>query len=192
MTDDKSAGGYLEGQLLVAMPGMPDARFERSVIYMCAHNAEGAMGLVINKPIEMLTFDELLEQVGIDSIPAEREIRILFGGPVEVGRGFVLHTADYNQEDTLAMSGGGFAVTASIEILRDIATGGGPRQSLLTLGYAGWGPGQLESEIQSNGWLTVNADPALVFDPDFDNKWQRAIASLGIDPNMLAGEAGRA
>ena len=188
----KSTGeGYLVGQLLIAMPMMEDPRFARSVIYVCAHNADGAMGLVVNKELESLSFSELLEQVGVDLPPPDKQIRVHFGGPVETGRGFVLHTAEYDQGGTLTVDGA-FAVTVSIDILRDIVSGTGPDRSLLALGYAGWGPGQLDAEIQANGWLHAPADPSLVFDADIDAKWQSAIAALGIDVTMLAGQSGHA
>jgi putative transcriptional regulator len=191
MIPESTGDGYLVGQLLIAMPMMEDPRFAHSVIYMCAHNADGAMGLVVNKELESLSFSELLEQVGVDAPPAEKEIRVHFGGPVETGRGFVLHTADYDQGGTLTVDHA-FAVTASIDILRDIADGKGPDRSLLALGYAGWGPGQLDAEIQANGWLHAPAEPSLVFDADIDAKWQKAIAVLGIDPSMLTGQSGHA
>ena len=191
MIPESTGDGYLVGQLLIAMPMMEDPRFAHSVIYMCAHNADGAMGLVVNKELESLSFSELLEQVGIDVSPPEKQIRVHFGGPVETGRGFVLHTADYDQGGTLTVDDA-FAVTASIDILRDIASGAGPDRSLLALGYAGWGPGQLDAEIQANGWLHAPADPSLVFAADVDAKWQKAIAALGIDPSMLAGQSGHA
>ena len=183
--------GYLTGQLLVAMPQMQDPRFQRTVIYMCAHTAEGAMGLVINRLIDSITFPDLLEQLGIEGDTPGNEIKIHFGGPVESGRGFVLHTADYRQEGTLSISGE-VALTATIDILKDIARGGGPRQKLLALGYAGWGPGQLDAEIQANGWLQVPADSQLVFGPDLDGKWQLALAKLGIEGGRLSGDAGHA
>jgi len=191
MRDIHTTMGYLDGHLLVAMPAMQDPRFERSVIYMCAHTAEGAMGLVINKVLDTLTFPELLKQIGIDLEPVEQQIRVHFGGPVESGRGFVLHSTDYAHDGTL-MVDEGFALTASIDILKAIADGTGPNDRLLMLGYAGWAPGQLESEIQANGWLHVKPDPALVFDKDLDGKWERAMAKLGIDLHMLSGNAGHA
>ncbi len=191
MIPESTGDGYLVGQLLIAMPMMEDPRFARSVIYVCAHDADGAMGLVVNKELESLSFSELLEQVGIDVSPPEKQIRVHFGGPVETGRGFVLHTADYDQGGTLTVDDA-FAITASINILRDIVSGTGPDRSLLALGYAGWGPGQLDAEIQANGWLHAPADPSLVFDADIDAKWQSAIAALGIDPSMLAGQSGHA
>lgn len=183
--------GYLTGQLLVAMPGMQDKRFARTVIYMCAHNAEGAMGLVINRLAGAVTFPDLLQQLNIEAQGLNREIRIHFGGPVETGRGFVLHSGDYRHESTLDVDNQ-VGLTATIDILQDIANGRGPRQSLLALGYAGWSPGQLDHEIHANGWLHVAPDESLVFDDDLDGKWERAIAKLGIDPSLLSIDAGHA
>lgn len=182
---------YLAGQLLVAMPGMKDPRFAKSVIYMCAHNADGAMGLVLNRALDQLTFTDLLDQLGIDSSKISDPIRVHFGGPVETGRGFVLHTPDYQQEGTLVVSTT-VALTATVDILRAIASGQGPRRHLLALGYAGWGPGQLDGEIRANGWLNVLPDDELVFDSDLIGKWERAMAKIGIDPRMLSDAAGHA
>jgi putative transcriptional regulator len=182
---------YLVGQLLVAMPGMQDPRFAKSVIYMCAHNAEGAMGLVVNRTFESLTFPDLLEQLEIETTPRTERISVHFGGPVETGRGFVLHSPEYLQDGSLVVDAG-FALTATVDILKDIAKGAGPRRCLLALGYAGWGPGQLDSEIRANGWLNVAADDDLVFDDTLDTKWERAMAKIGIDPSMLSGFAGHA
>ncbi len=182
---------YLTGQLIIAMPGMRDPRFEKSVIYMCAHNDDGAMGLVVNRALESLTFPDMLEQLGIDPIGAGAKISVHFGGPVESGRGFVLHSRDYLQEATMVVDHD-VAMTATIDILKAIAGGEGPRQSLLALGYAGWGPGQLDTEIKSNGWLHVAADSDLVFGPDQDAKWQRAMDKIGIDPRMLSSDVGHA
>jgi len=182
--------GYLAGHLLVAMPNMRDPRFERTVIYMCVHNAEGAMGLVINKAVGSLTFPQLLRQLGIPRDGAG-ERRVHFGGPVEMGRGFVLHTDEYEQESTVKVKPG-YAVTATIDILKAIADGGGPEKALLALGYAGWAPGQLDGEIQANGWLHAPADLAIVFDDALDTKWERAIGKIGIDLALLSGEAGHA
>ena len=188
---DTEDGGYLTGQLLVAMPTMADPRFERSVIYLCAHSSEGAMGLVVNKLAGSLTFPDLLEQLGIDGPEAREDIRVHFGGPVETGRGFVLHSAEYLQDSSLQVNDA-FALTATVDILRDLAYGSGPRQALLALGYAGWGPGQLDQEIQKNGWLHVEADEILVFDGGLEDKWERAIRKLGFDATMLSGDAGHA
>ncbi len=176
--------GYLTGQLLMAMPGMRDARFARSVVYICAHNEEGAMGLVINRLVGAITFPDLLKQLGIEPTDLTDEIRVHFGGPVESGRGFVLHSGEYTQDSTLQVDNK-VALTATIDILKDMAVGLGPQQSLMALGYAGWGPGQLDTEIQANGWLHVEADSGLVFDQDLDSKWERAIEKLGISPSML-------
>ncbi|MBT3557352.1 MAG: YqgE/AlgH family protein [Rhodospirillales bacterium] len=183
--------GYLTGQLIVAMPGMGDPRFDKSVIYLCAHSEEGAMGLVINREIEELTFPDLLEQLDIEPAPGATPIRIQFGGPVESSRGFVLHSPDYLQDGTLVVDDG-MALTATVDILRAIADGSGPTSRLLALGYAGWGPGQLDSEIKDNGWLHVEADGDLVFDTDLGSKWDRAMTKIGIDPFMLSDVAGHA
>ena len=182
---------YLEGQLLIAMPGMADPRFERTVIYMCAHSTAGAMGLVINRLAEYITFSELLKQLGVDPSPGDSEIRVHFGGPVEMSRGLVLHSADYSQDVTM-MVDEQMALTASMDVLRAIAAGEGPSRSLLALGYAGWAPGQLESEIRANGWLNVPADLDFVFDGDLDMKWRRSIEMIGVDVSRLTGEAGHA
>jgi putative transcriptional regulator len=173
------------------MPQMMDKRFERSVIYMCVHNDEAAMGLVVNKVLGSLTMGELFAQLKLEPTRTNRARPVHFGGPVECGRGFVLHTADYREEATMVVDGG-IALTATLEILRAIGRGSGPQHSLLALGYAGWGPGQLESEIQANGWLSAPADADLLFDPDFDTKWQRALGKLGIDLTMLSTDAGHA
>ena len=189
--DQEERDGYLTGQLLIAMPNMRDPRFARSVIYVCAHNAEGAMGLVVNRLVGSVTFPDLLEQLSIEGGTTCEEIRVHFGGPVESGRGFVLHSGDYSHDSTLQVDEK-MALTATVDILTDIAQGRGPRCSLLALGYAGWGPGQLDSEFQANGWLSVAADETLIFDDDLDSKWERAIGKLGIDVSLLSGEAGHA
>lgn len=191
MSEMDSSSGYLTGQLLVAMPQMQDPRFERSVIYVCAHTADGAMGLVVNKLMESLSFEDLLSQLNIDGDDVSDEIRVHFGGPVETGRGFVLHSADYVQDGTLVIDDN-VALTATIDVLRSIADGDGPRHSLLALGYAGWGAGQLDDEIQANGWLSVPADDSLVFGGNLDTRWEAAMGKLGVNVNMLSGEAGRA
>jgi putative transcriptional regulator len=170
---------------------MEDPRFQHSVIYMCSHDRDGAVGLIVNKLIEHMPFVDLLRQLNIAGPGSDKHIRVHFGGPVEPGRGFVLHSSDYTVEGTKPVAGG-MALTGTTEILRDLALGKGPRQSLLALGYAGWGPGQLDREIQQNGWLVVGADAPLLFDPDLDGKWQRAIAKLGFDPGALANTAGNA
>ena len=191
MTTLEDAQHYLSGQILLAMPGLTDPRFARTVIYLCAHSADGAMGLVLNRVLESLTFPDLLEQLGIETASVEDSISIHFGGPVESGRGFVLHTPDYVQDATLVVDGE-IALTATVDILKAIAGGTGPRRCLLALGYAGWGPGQLDDEIKSNGWLNVAADDELIFGPDLDRKWDQAMGKLGIDPRMLSDTAGHA
>ena len=191
MADFDQQFEFLSGQLLVAMPGMEDPRFARTVIYVCAHSEDGAMGLVVNRAIESLTFPDLLEQLEIGPVNSDARINIQFGGPVESGRGFVLHSSDYLQDVTMVVDSD-VALTATIDILKAIAVGDGPRQRLLALGYSGWGPGQLDSEIKRNGWLHVDADTELVFGLDLDGKWDRAIRKIGIDPRMLSGEAGHA
>jgi len=182
----------LTGQLLIAMPQMMDPRFARSVVYVCAHSDdEGAMGLVVNKLLASLTMDELFTHLKLEPSNLERARPVHFGGPVEPGRGFVLHTADYREDATLVI-GDGFAVTATLDILRAIGKGEGPQHSLLALGYAGWAPGQLDAEMQANGWLSVIADTDLIFDSDFEAKWQRALGKLGVDLTLLSTEAGHA
>jgi putative transcriptional regulator len=191
MTDNPSEDGYLTGQLLVAMPQMLDERFVKTVIYMCAHTEDGAMGLVVNKILEDIDFPDLLDQLDLNPAAGGTDIRVHFGGPVESGRGFVLHSSDYQQDATMVIDEQ-IALTATTDILRDIAEGDGPQSSLLALGYAGWGPGQLDSEIQANGWLSVDADPGLIFGNEPDKIWQGALAKIGIDGSMLSGDAGHA
>jgi putative transcriptional regulator len=183
--------GWLTGQLLVAMPAMQDPRFARSVICLCAHSGDGAMGIVLNKPLDGLSFDELLKQLSLDPLPPQRRIRLVAGGPVENGRGFVLHSDDWETEGSLKVQPG-VALTASVDILKAIAGGGGPREGFLALGYAGWGPGQLENEIQQNAWLSVPADERLLFGAAPDRLWHEALAKLHVDPALLSGTAGHA
>lgn len=183
--------GYLVGQLVIAMPQMQDSRFERAVIYVCAHNEEGAMGLVLNKPIENISFQDLLHQIGITTGQMKEHANIQFGGPVEAGRGFVLHTDDYQRDGTLNVNKG-ISLTATVDILKSIASGKGPEEYILALGYAGWGPGQLENEIQTNGWLIAPAEKNIVFHQDLDHKWEKALKTLGIDSLMLSADTGYA
>ena len=183
--------GYLSGQLLVAMPNMQDPRFARTVICLCAHSPDGAMGIVLNKPMPGMSFDDLMKQLDVAPTPPARRIRLMQGWPVEGGRGFVLHTADWETEGSLRVSGE-IALTASVDILKAIAGGGGPTEGLLALGYAGWGPGQLEDEIQRNAWLSVPADKALLFEEAPERLWREALARLRIDPAALSVNAGRA
>jgi putative transcriptional regulator len=189
----------LKGQLLVAMPLMTDKRFARSVIYMCAHSDDGAMGLIINHRADHISFPDLLERLGIiphgaeDGISndiLERQVHV--GGPVETGRGFVLHSSDYYSTESTLPIDHEVSLTASIEILKAIASGEGPVHAMLALGYAGWSPGQLESEIQANGWLHCPPDLDLLFDPDIEDKYARALAKIGVDPSHLVSDAGHA
>lgn len=182
----------LTGQLLIAMPGMPDPRFEHSLIYLCAHSDEGAMGLIVNKPSADVTFGNLIDQLSIDEGPEDvAGLRVHFGGPVELGRGFVLHSPDFRSEMTTLNVDDGFAMTGTLDVLENIARGTGPAKRLIVLGYAGWGPGQLESEIAANGWLTCDASTALVFDTADGDKWEAALGTLGISPLALSSEGGR-
>ncbi|MDF3034235.1 MAG: hypothetical protein K0R76_1189 [Alphaproteobacteria bacterium] len=191
--DPFSLGGKCDftGKVLIAMPFLPDPRFSHAVIYVCGHDAQGAMGLIINKGLPTVTFEELLAQIGVDVSPVKTQIPIHYGGPVEIGRGFVLHSSDYVTESTVLIEKD-FAMTATLDILRAIAMNQGPRDTLLALGYVGWGAGQLEQEIQDNGWLTIDAKPELIFDPDLDHKWRQALATLGVDPAGLSFEVGHA
>ena len=191
--------GYLDGQMLIAMPAMMDERFSRSLIYICAHSSEGAMGIVVNHPAPNIDFSDLL--VKLDVIPAKDVIRlprqadvvkVMRGGPVETERGFVLHSADYFVENSTLPIDEGICLTATIDILKAIARGDGPASAILALGYAGWAPGQLETEIQSNGWLHCAADSELIFGADVGGKYQRALRKIGIDLAMLSNEAGHA
>jgi putative transcriptional regulator len=190
-SDDPTSADFLTGQLLIAMPAMADPRFAQSVIYLCAHTAEGAMGLVLNRPLQRPSFDDLLRQLEVAPVPPARRIRLCQGGPMDNARGFVLHTADWTGEGSLRVHKG-LALTASLDVLKAIAEGGGPRECILALGYAGWGPGQLDAEIQQNAWLSVPADETIVFDGDDDTKWRRAFGKLNIDPLLLSDVAGHA
>lgn len=180
------------GKLLIAMPGMSDPRFEKSVVYICAHSDDGAMGLIINKPMPDVTLADLLKQLSIEDAQDSTTVPVYFGGPVEVGRGFVLHSAEYQSDDTTLEVDAQFAMTATRDVLTDIAAGNGPATTLLALGYAGWGAEQLEGEIQQNGWLSCDATPEVVFDVPAGEKWMAALKLLGVDALMLSATAGRA
>src|ERR1043166_9361833 len=191
--------GYLDGQMLIAMPTMRDERFARSLIYVCAHSSEGAMGIVVNQPAPNIRFSELLVQLEV--IPADEliqlpphagVIKVIKAGPVETGLGFVLHSADFFIENSTLPIDDSICLTATLDILKAIARGDGPASALLALGYAGWAPGQLESEIQENGWLHCSADPELIFGSDIDGKYGRALRKIGIDPGKLSSQAGHA
>ncbi|MET0710064.1 MAG: YqgE/AlgH family protein [Tardiphaga sp.] len=192
-------GSYLDGQLLIAMPVMEDERFARSVIYVCAHSSEGAMGIIVNRPAGSIDFPELLVQLdiidkadGIKLPESAETMKVLKGGPVETGRGFVLHSSDFFIQDATLPIDDGICLTATVDILRAIAKGGGPKHAILALGYAGWAPGQLETEIQHNGWLHCAADEDLIFGGDVEAKYLRALHKIGIDPGMLSTDAGHA
>ena len=194
-----SSRGYLDGQMLIAMPAMSDERFARAVIYVCAHSSEGAMGIVVNQPASNITFPDLLVQLEV--IPAEEriqlpveagDVKVLKGGPVETGRGFVLHSADFFIENSTLPIDEDVCLTATLDILKAIAHGEGPESAILALGYAGWAPGQLEQEIQQNGWLHCSADQDLIFGKDVEHKYERALRKLGINLAMLSSEAGHA
>ncbi|MBM1220339.1 YqgE/AlgH family protein [Ponticoccus sp. SC2-23] len=182
----------LSGKFLIAMPGMGDTRFSQSVVYVCAHSEDGAMGLIVNKPTPEVRFSDLLTQLEIDAQPGMRDIRVHFGGPVENSRGFVLHSADYKSGESTLMVNDEMGLTATLDVLEEIAQGRGPKSSFLALGYSGWGPGQLESEIAQNGWLTSDARSDIVFGRANEHKWMAAVKSLGIDPVTLSATSGRA
>jgi len=199
MGDNSSKCSYLDGQLLIAMPVMGDPRFERSVIYMCAHSADGAMGIMVNRPAGSIDFPDLLVQLNIINkdeqitLPDTAEsMKVMRGGPVDTGRGFVLHSSDFFLANATLPIDDKICLTATVDILKAIANGNGPKHAILALGYAGWGPGQLETEIQGNGWLHCDADPDLIFGSDVDEKYARALAKIGIDLGMLSNEAGHA
>jgi len=185
-------GGFFSGQLLMAMPGISDPRFERALILVCAHDEQHAMGVTVNRPVDGLTLPDLLGRLEIQGAAMLAPELVLMGGPVERERGFVVHTGDYAGEHSLTV-GPDLGLTATREVLEAIATGvGQPRRAFLALGYAGWGAGQLEAEIKENVWLTCEPDEALIFDSDYDTKWARALSKIGVDPDRLSAIAGRA
>jgi putative transcriptional regulator len=196
--NDQKADGYLDGHLLIAMPSMSDTRFHKAVIYVCAHSAEGAMGLIINQRAPHITVARLFEQLDITKasspqIAAHTErMAVHVGGPVETSRGFVLHSSDYYAAESTLEIDEDVSLTATVDILNAIANGAGPHKAILALGYAGWAPGQLEHEIQANGWLSCPADADIVFDPDIDGKYLRALARIGVKLPYLVGAAGHA
>ena len=183
--------GLLTGQLLIAMPALDTPHFAHSVIFVCAHTAEGAMGLVVNRPLARPSFDDLLQQLQVAPTPPSRRIGLFQGGPVDSARGLVLHTSDWTGEGSLQVDDE-VVLTQSLDVLKAIADGGGPRQGFLALGYAGWGPGQLDREMHGNAWLSAPSSVDLLFDPDHDTKWRRAMALLKVDPLLLSGTAGHA
>lgn len=194
--DRKSTNdGYLTGKLLIAMPSMGDPRFHRAVIFMCSHDENGAMGLVVNQTLPGVAFHELIGQLDIRSdivIDLKKyQVPVMNGGPVESARGFLLHSPDFRREETVLIDGQ-YGVTGTVEAVKEIMTGKGPDNLLFILGYAGWSAGQLDWEIQQNAWLVTDANPGIVFDRDNDSKWTKAVGQLGFDPGMLSGAAGSA
>ena len=204
MTEDPGAAGpkqskgkapeaeFLNGQILIAMPGMQDPRFHRSLVYLCAHSQDGAMGLIINKRADDLKLADLFEKLEIPVTKPFSKAPVHYGGPVETGRGFVLHSSDYKVAESTMQVDAGTSMTATLEILHAMATDRGPNKAIVALGYAGWAPGQLEAELQANGWLACPADPDLLFGDDADRKWDKALAKIGVHPAMLSSQGGTA
>jgi putative transcriptional regulator len=192
--DSRTASGenFLEGKLLIAMPGMADPHFEKSVIFMCAHSAEGAMGIIINKPVAGLSFHDLISKLELKVTPNTPNFPILYGGPVETGRGFVLHSGDYEGSEATLPVSEDVSLTATLDILRAMADGRGPHHTIFALGYAGWQAGQIEDEIRRNGWIHCDSDPELLFDEELDAKWATALRKLGIDASGLSAHTGHA
>jgi len=199
MPEPSSPAASLVGRFLVAAPSMPDERFQRSVVFICKHDDDGALGIIVNNKVDDLPLGQVYKQLGIELPTPGGERPVLFGGPVETSKGLVLHSADYKRDETLLIEGG-MALTASVEILKDMAGGQGPKNAWLALGHSGWAPGQLDQEMQDNAWLVVDADLELVFDANFDSKWQRALDRLGgkgrppgrFDPASFSPQTGRA
>ncbi len=183
---------FYQGKLLLATPGMKDFRFEKAVILVCSHNSEGAMGIIVNKLTKDLNFNDILKQLKIDSKPSIKPHEIFFGGPVEYGRGFVVHSSDYSLPESSIQVETSYNLTANIEIIKDIAEGNGPNNSLLALGYAGWGPGQLEKELLLDSWLICDADNDLIFSSDIEKKWDSAMQKIGVTPSYLVTLGGSA
>jgi putative transcriptional regulator len=192
MASQNEDDNFLEGKLLIAMPGMGDPRFEKSVIFMCSHSSDGAMGLIVNKPVAGLAFRELIEKLELEPTAGTPDLPVLYGGPVQTGRGFVLHSKDYAGDESTMPVSNDIALTGTRDILKAMAEGHGPRAAMFALGYAGWGPGQIESEIRANGWIHCDADPVILFDANMNSKWNRALGKLGIDASVLSSHAGRA
>ena len=188
---DINGADWLTGQMLIAMPAMRDPRFTQSVIFLCAHNPDGAMGVVLNRPVKAPKFPALLQQLGVEPSPPRRQLAVSTGGPVDDKRGFVLHSPDWTAEGSMEIDDQ-HMLSANLDILRAVAAGGGPEKARLVLGYAGWGAGQLDEEIKQNSWLNVPADDAIIFDTNYTTKWQRALAKLHIDPAQLSFGAGHA
>jgi len=191
----KNKEHFLTGKLLLAMPSIGDPRFDHAVVYICAHDENGAMGLVVNQDAPGVRFDKVLEQLGISSEISidysKLPKKVMHGGPVDPGRGFLLHTSEFNQKDTIKIDDH-YGVTGTIDALQDIACGKGPEKFLFILGYAGWTTGQLEDEIKQNAWLVADPDEEIIFKADMHEKWKKAVSTLGFDPLMLTSDAGRA
>jgi len=181
----------LTGQIIVSMPSLEDERFYKTVIYMCAHSSEGSMGIIINKKIDYDLYPDLLEQLGIDKPLDKKKLFIRYGGPIESGRGFVLHSDDMIRKETLNIDKG-VALTSTAEFFDDLSIGKGPKNSILALGYAGWAPGQLEAEILQNSWMSLPIDTSFLFDDEVSRKWTQAYKIMGVDPNNLSFQSGRA
>ncbi len=192
-TAAESAGAeFLDGRILIAMPGMQDPRFHRSLVYLCAHSADGAMGLIVNKRADDLKLKDLFGKLGIPIGSGIARKPVHYGGPVEMGRGFVLHSSDYHSDEATMQVDDATSMTATLDILHAMATDRGPDRAIIALGYAGWAPGQLEAELQANGWLACPADEGLLFGTDEDSKWDKALAKIGVHPAMLSSTGGRA
>lgn len=199
MPGSSTPAATLVGRFLVAAPSMPDERFQKSVVFICKHDDDGALGIIVNNKVEDLALGQVYKQLGIDGPKTANLQAVLFGGPVETARGLVLHSSEYKRDETLMIEGG-MALTASLDILRDMAKGSGPQRAWLALGHSGWSPGQLDRELQDNAWLVVDGDPAIVFDTNLDAKWQRALDTLGgktergikFDPASYSRQVGRA
>ena len=189
---DATKAEFLDGQLLIAMPGMQDPRFHRSLVFLCAHSADGAMGIIVNKCADNLKLGDLFVKLGIPVGDLIAGARVHYGGPVETGRGFVLHSSDYTADEATMKVDDGTSMTATLDILHAMAGNRGPHRAIVALGYAGWSPGQLEAELRANGWLACEADQDLLFSPDEDKKWDMALAKLGVHPAMLSSTGGRA
>lgn len=190
-TSHSLSGNYFTGKLLISMPVMNDIRFNQTVIFVCGHDDLGAMGLIINKPLFSVSFKELLEQVDLEITSSVPHIPIFYGGSVDMGRGFVLHSVDYIHESSVVIPGG-YALTATLDVLQAIMENKGPQKAFIALGYVGWGPGQLENEVLENNWLILPPDEKLVFDYDTTSKWRKSLGYIGVDPVTLSMVSGHA
>ncbi len=192
MTEDADTQDGLSGKMLIAMPSMGDPRFEKTLIFMCAHADDGALGLVVNRRVEEVSQSDLFDKLDLHTAPDAETRHVHYGGPVETGRGFVLHSADYHIDEATLEVDDKVSMTATVDILKALAAGEGPRNAMIALGYAGWGGGQLEGELQRNGWLTCDSDDDLIFGVNDEGKWEAALAKLGVNPTWLSTEGGSA